>query len=215
MCLSLSAIATACRRTLCRKYQALTALNKDFISAAVTYGRTIISEYFLKEEAKSVCPSLVGGIAGGRKFLLRGILFKLADGSRGPYDGSDEAAGKALNNDLKGAVHLVKCSIPGLFCSLQALIDYKGFRMHAQAQLPLCSRATLRCGSCDAGATVVDGDGALRHKLRLVAAQLNLKAHRGRGGAELQLGCDVEGHRGTDGNLYVIDAARVFPPESP
>jgi Clustered mitochondria len=63
-----------------KKYQALTALSKDFVTCAVTYGKTIISEMFLDEKLKSVTPSLVGGIAGGQKYLLRGILFKLADG---------------------------------------------------------------------------------------------------------------------------------------
>ena len=63
-----------------KKYQALTALSKDFVTCAVTYGKTIISEMFLHEKLKSVTPSLVGGMAGGKKFLLRGILFKLADG---------------------------------------------------------------------------------------------------------------------------------------
>jgi Clustered mitochondria len=75
--------------------------------------------------------------------------------------------------------------------------------MHAQAELPL-AEGTLRIGSQDAGVTVLDHDPELRGKLRLVAAQLNLKPHLGRGLVQLQLGCDVEGHRGTDGNLYVV-----------
>jgi hypothetical protein len=37
----------------------------------------------LPPEQKSIRPREIGGIAGGKKFLLRGILFKLADGSRG------------------------------------------------------------------------------------------------------------------------------------
>jgi hypothetical protein len=36
----------------------------------------------------------VGGQAGGKKFVWRGILFKLADGAQGPWAGSDEAAAK-------------------------------------------------------------------------------------------------------------------------
>ena len=35
-----------------------------------------------------------GGAGGGIKFVWRGILFKLADGSKGPYYGNDEAAAK-------------------------------------------------------------------------------------------------------------------------
>lgn len=36
----------------------------------------------------------LGGVGGGMKFVWRGILFKLADGSSGPYLGNDEAAAK-------------------------------------------------------------------------------------------------------------------------
>ncbi len=39
-------------------------------------------------------PARCGGQHGGEKFIWRGILFKLADGSRGPYCGNDEAAAK-------------------------------------------------------------------------------------------------------------------------
>ena len=44
----------------------------------------------------------LGGVAGGKKYLWRGILFKLADGSKGPYGGSDEAAAKAAGHELRG-----------------------------------------------------------------------------------------------------------------
>eukprot|EP00953_Heterococcus_sp_UTEX-ZZ885_P002613 1929-Heterococcus_DN1.PRE.1 len=125
-CLHVINLPTDTDSSKLKKYQALTALSKDFVTCAVTYGKTIISEMFLDEKLKSVTPSLVGGIAGGQKYLLRGILFKLADGQhQGPYDSSDEAAAKALNNDLKGAVHVIKCGIPQLRLALQALIDYK------------------------------------------------------------------------------------------
>jgi hypothetical protein len=58
------------------------------------YGKTIISEYFLHSYLRSIRPREVGGMAGGKKFLWRGILFKLADGAQGPWAGSDEAAAK-------------------------------------------------------------------------------------------------------------------------
>lgn len=47
-------------------------------------------------------PKQLGGVAGGMKYLWRGILFKLADGSQGPYGGSDEAAAKAAGHELRG-----------------------------------------------------------------------------------------------------------------
>ncbi|CAM9404485.1 unnamed protein product, partial [Phaeothamnion confervicola] len=115
-----------------RKYMMLTTLNRDFVHAAVTYGQTIISEYFVHTKDKSIRPRRLGGIAGGRKYLWRGILFKLADGSTGPYCGNDEAAAKGAGHDLRGATHYFSARVPGLHFALQCVIDYKGFRMTAQ-----------------------------------------------------------------------------------
>ena len=36
------------------KWQRLTTVNRDFVAAAVTYGKTIISEYFLDHDFKSI-----------------------------------------------------------------------------------------------------------------------------------------------------------------
>lgn len=52
---------------------------------------------------RSVRPKRLGGVAGGKKYVWRGILFKLADGSQGPYGGSDEAAAKAAGHELRSA----------------------------------------------------------------------------------------------------------------
>ncbi|CAN0451196.1 unnamed protein product, partial [Laminaria digitata] len=77
-------------------------------------------------------PRSLGGVAGGKKFVWRGILFKLADGSSGPYCGNDEAAAKGAGHDLRGATHYLGTRIRGLHFALQCLIDFKGFRMTAQ-----------------------------------------------------------------------------------
>lgn len=36
------------------KWQRLTTVNRDFVAAAMTYGKTIISEYFLDTKDKSI-----------------------------------------------------------------------------------------------------------------------------------------------------------------
>jgi hypothetical protein len=69
--------------------------------------------------------------------MWRGILFKLANGDQGPYQHNDHYAAKAMGNELKGANSYFRCAIRDLNIGLQALIDYKGFRMHAQAVLPI------------------------------------------------------------------------------
>jgi hypothetical protein len=48
------------------KYNLLSGINNDFVSAATRYAKTIISEYFLHAKDKSIRPSNFGGLAGGQ-----------------------------------------------------------------------------------------------------------------------------------------------------
>lgn len=195
------------------KVTLICGLNRDFISTATVCAKTIISEYFLPPNMKSIQPKEIGGIAGGQKYLWRGIVFKLADGSKGPYANSDEAAAKAMGQELKGANAYAQCRIPSLHVGLQALIDYKGFRMHAQALLPINS-STIVVGSSDAGKTVHCESDELMQILEKASIEMNLREHIV-SGVKLYSACDIEGHLGTDNRYYIIDLARTFPPESP
>mmetsp|Transcript_9515 Transcript_9515/g.17842 ORF Transcript_9515/g.17842 Transcript_9515/m.17842 type:complete len:990 (+) Transcript_9515:148-3117(+) len=199
------------------KFIALNALNKDFVSTAKTYAKTIISEYFLHVKDKGIVCKNMGGVAGGQKYLWRGILFKMANGSSGPFNGSDEAASKAAGHDLKGSVHYSNCGVRELHVPLIALIDYKGFRMSAQAFLPLGENSMVY-GSADAGATVLKTSDRFNAAMEKAAAELNIRKHVvGRRGQvkELHSAVDVEGHIGLDNRLYLLDLSRTFPPESP
>ncbi|CAM9842696.1 unnamed protein product, partial [Ectocarpus sp. 6 AP-2014] len=196
-----------------RKWERLTTVNRDFKATAVTYGKTIISEYFLETEHKSIRLKELGGVAGGMKFVWRGILFKLADGSKGPYLGNDEAAAKGAGHDLRGATHYLATRIRGLRYALQCLIDYKGFRMTAQAVLPV-NKESLRYGSSNGGKTVHNEDEGLAKKLKAAAKKLNLRTHRVND-KDMYSACDIEGHVGEGGSHYLLDFARTFPPESP
>jgi hypothetical protein len=84
-----------------KKYRALNSIHQDFVAAATSYAKTIISEFFLPHEHKTLRPFEIGG-QGGVKYLLHGILFKLANGSRGPFENSDEFAAKAMGHEMKG-----------------------------------------------------------------------------------------------------------------
>jgi hypothetical protein len=148
------------------------------------------------------------------KYKWRGILFKIASGDQGPYGGSDEAAAKAMGHELKGANAYSRCSIPSLHVSLQALIDYKGFRIHAQALLKIDKDRTLQVGSSDAGKSVYNRSPALHKKMKAAAGELNLCRHVVRG-VPLYSACDVEGHLDAAGRFCLIDLARLFPPEHP
>jgi len=62
------------------KYRRLAKLAVDFVETAKTYGKVIISEHFLPLAQKTIKPiTHLGGIAGGEKYIVRGILFKLAE----------------------------------------------------------------------------------------------------------------------------------------
>jgi hypothetical protein len=141
-----------------RKYALLNTINRNFISVASAYSRIIISELFVDDELKTIKRSdACKGFAGGLKYVCRGILFKIATGLQGPYSGNDEVAAKAMGHELKGANSYSRCNIADLNVTLQAVIDYNGFRIHAQALLyGIGAHTTLQVGSCDGGRTVVN-----------------------------------------------------------
>lgn len=227
-----------------RKYGMLNSLNKDFISIAKIYAKTIISEYFLPDAKKSIMVEDLGGVAGGKKFLWRGILFKLMDGKQGPYERDDEAAAKAMGHEMKSVNAYFKCDIADLHVALQALIDYKGFRMVAQAFLPIDDKKTLIIGSPDGVQSAVQQKQQQTDCETL--AIIKSRSHRDVGkklpsgkidapycinalkfaandlnisehevnGVTMYTACDVEGHIGKDGRFYILDLTRTFPPES-
>ena len=55
-------------------------LSQDFIYAATSYGKIIISEYYLPYDSKTIKPKELGGILGGEKYIVHNILFKFAVG---------------------------------------------------------------------------------------------------------------------------------------
>lgn len=48
-----------------------------FQHGAEQYGRIIISERYLPVKDKTIHPLDIGGVAGGDKYICRGILFKV------------------------------------------------------------------------------------------------------------------------------------------
>jgi len=197
--------------------------------------------------------------AGGEKFIVNGILFKLAKdvkitpSQRDPndffylYSGNrfhnEELAAKAAGHELRHAncyfstqnaelVKYVSCDdvsklseeqiaeleaqrlsfLPKLVrVTMQAIIDYRGFRLVAMPVLPL-SKGKLVYGSPDAGKTVRTDDAVFVERMRVLAKQLHLKPHMV-GGKELYSAGDVEGHL-VGNERFLLDLARSMPPES-
>ncbi|EFA86726.1 hypothetical protein PPL_00531 [Heterostelium album PN500] len=201
------------------KFERLASLEHDFVYAAESYGRIIISEHLLPDELKTIKPVSVGGIAGGEKYIVQGILFKFAveSDTYGLY-GSDENAMKTAAHELNGCTSFLNCGIKGLHVPLMSYIDYRGFRLMALSLLPI-TKKTLVYGSSDAGQTVYTANTMFNHLFGSAAKVLNLKSHRVQDSSgdlkTIQGPIDIEGHVGTDGRFYLLDFARLSPPEPP
>ncbi|KAL6066162.1 Clu domain-containing protein [Balamuthia mandrillaris] len=212
------------------KYQALALLSRDFVKTASMYGRIVISEYFIPPEKKTIKPVNVGGLAGGEKFICRNIFFKLANDlplalDSWMYGGTsrdDEKAMKASAHDLKSllrfyaaasAIHREgekKLNVP-----LTCLVDFRGYRLFCCAVVPISSY-TLVYGSGDGGNTIHSDCEEFTKKVAEVCKILNLQPHKsGKDGVIMHGPGDLEGHIGQDGNYYILDLARLFPPEFP
>lgn len=214
-----------------RKYRLLSKLSTDFIEIAKVYGRTVISEHNLPEDQQTVATIRIGGVAGGTKYIVRGILFKLAvdpavgfnprTGQRhyvyGGKHPSYEFAAKAAGHELKGAINMYKYGKLGITVPMQALVDFHGYRLVAMPLLPL-KGGKLIYGSKDTGETIHHDDEKFNQWMIQIAGDLHLAGHDvcDREGVphHIYSAGDVEGHRGSDGRYYLIDLARAFPPES-
>ncbi len=159
---------------------------------------------------KSIKPINIGGVAGGTKYLQQGILYKFAeDVDMGKYgwmysvtgERNDAAASKACGNELKGLSAVFQaCSELDLRVPLMCLVDFGGFRLSAQAFVPITSH-TLVYGSQDAGRTIVSGKGQpeVVAMMSRLAERLRLKPHvvaDGRGEKHIMYTCtDIEVHK--------------------
>jgi hypothetical protein len=83
--------------------------------------------------------------------------------------------------------------------------------------LPI-TKDTLVVNSADGGRTFHNDSPELQEILRTAASLLNLKPHyvgQEGNGILSYTAADCEGHIGTDGKFYLLDFARVLPPEAP
>lgn len=88
--------------------------------------------------------------------------------------------------------------------------------MMASSLMPIAG-SSLVYGSDNQARTVHTDEPELNTRMLEAARRLNIKPHRvGREGGSVLASCaDVEVHRGMDARWYLVDTARVFPPEAP
>jgi len=104
---------------------------QNFIDTSVLYGKVIISEKYLPDEEKTIKPITIGGIAGGQKYCIQGILFKFSIDNHGIFN-SDHNCQKLASHELKGLINIYNHgSKLGLYIPMMAVILYKGFTLTA------------------------------------------------------------------------------------
>ena len=151
-------------------------LSDDFVHAARTFGKIIITEAFLPVEKKTIKPRTIGGIVGGEKYIVHSILFKFAFDNDKVFAGDDGAAAKVSDRELKGLMTFFSLDLPGLFFPMMALVRYRGFTLVAMTLLPV-DRSTLVYGSHDGGATVHNSNKRFSELMQIAGERLNLQSH--------------------------------------
>ena len=132
------------------------------------------------------------------------------------YGGSernDAFAMKAAAHDLQALIAFYNTRCEGVNFPLMAIIDYRGYRLIAMSILPVNGKSLIY-GCCDGGKNVFASDPLFNEKMKQMCSLMNLKEHVV---MDKTLHCcgDIEGHLGTDGKYYLLDFARLFPPEAP
>mmetsp|Transcript_23379 Transcript_23379/g.29801 ORF Transcript_23379/g.29801 Transcript_23379/m.29801 type:complete len:792 (-) Transcript_23379:13-2388(-) len=203
-------------------------LSDDFFHAASLYAQVIISELSLPVSLKSIQPVNIGGVAGGQKFIIDNILFKFAvdseltNGTKKAYmyggtEQRNDLAMKAASIEMRNMQTVLHARESNLFLPLMCVIDYQGHRIIASSILPI-DKFTLAYGSSDGGRTVHRSITELNTMMERLGKKLHLKEHKTgsrSGGRNLYMPGDIEVHLGMDNRYYMIDVARLMPPEAP
>ena len=203
----------------------LRALAHSFSNVAKLIGTEIVLDRTRSVYDQKIPSIDAGGLAGGEKFIAKGIFFKFARDVHKFY-GGDRFAQKAANHELTGLMALMKAksSLPELFRSIHfplfSHITYLGYRIIAMSLLPIGPRS-LVYGSADGGVVVHQDDPRVDAAMREAGKLLNLAPHQvGRVAGkmrEMAVCGDIEVHRSTlrDDQFFLCDTARVFPPVRP
>ena len=231
-----------------KKYSEMASVFNDFVHCAKLYGETIINEFFLDLDEKSIKPiewreidqkNLEGTIAQNPrgvyevnrrrpKWQTSNIRFKMATDDDGMYNGNIDACAKAYGNKLRGSIGYIKCYIPGMELPMMCLVDFRGFRLMAEAVMPLdvkkydqygtelSSSEKIVMGTKDRGLHIHNEDAELHRLLGLAAEKMNLSQHGVKGKDDLSPGyfwcpADIRGYRGSDERLYICNLGRTYP----
>ena len=153
-----------------KDYVLMVRTSAEFLNRVISIAEIIIRDHFKPLRDRVFPPADMGGIAGGTKYIVDGIMFKFSFPSEdSPYLGSYELAQKATGHDIRGAISIFhaiedvreeRSDIKGAFnlnVSLLSVLDHLGFRVEVMTLLDL-GKGSLKVGSGDACRTVPHGN---------------------------------------------------------
>ncbi|MGH0140692.1 UNVERIFIED_CONTAM: hypothetical protein FKN15_044716 [Acipenser sinensis] len=188
--------------------RALFKVNSDFVSTAVRGAVAVIDG--------GAAPLNPGEDPRLHVFLWGGVFLSLA--GEGGSLGGERAARAVPRLDLAGVQ--AYSGAQGLHTLATALLDYRGYRLSAQALVPGLLEQEGDNRVCYGGSDSGRNPAATRRFLELLgvaAKPLRIQRHRvlQPSGSETTLytSADCKGLVGNDGRYYILDLFKTFPPD--
>lgn len=160
-------------------------------------------------------------------YVFSNIMFEIADDD-GDFYGGDEAAAKALSNELRAQEFVALDAVEqGIAFPMSCILDYKGFRLLATAMMPQMADPrdlidihghAQELGDEKADSSWDEAQNDLSSRVSSLGRALNLKPHTIRFNEvteTIALAADVQMFVGKDRKNYIMGLARTLPAEPP
>lgn len=122
------------------KYREILAVTRDFERCATGYACKLIEEKFLPQSQRQLpLQRRRCDIRGNVKevFVFQNVWFRFALDYHGIFNGSDEYAMKATGNAVRASRVYTRAHVSGLVIPFCLAVDFRGFRVFAEAGMPL------------------------------------------------------------------------------
>jgi hypothetical protein len=204
------------------KRRVFTSLRDMFVQTCIKFAELLIDESFLPEAQRTLKPVIhtTMGISGGLMFRQHGegtLLFKLAQDVQlssgrwlfGGHARDHRLAMKSAGHELKSARALGDAGVSLISYPMMAAFTYRGRRVLCTSSLP--QGASLVQGQDTISGLVKRPPPRLESVIQSMATRLCIAKSR-KPGEEIYGPYDMKIYEAA-GALYMLDAARLFPPE--
>lgn len=195
---------------------------RDFVEIAKLEAQKLVLEMCSSKIEKRTKSTKLNSMAKGAYYPTDNkIVFCSFRDRTGEYLGTRNAM-KIAGHELRYLNQIYEANLSELHIPFLCIFDWCGFRLMVQPLLSL-DENSLIYGSMDMKKSIINKDRHFEKLMENVAKTLNLEKHtcvlrdsnNNVISQEVMYTCaDIEGHLNPkDGRYYVVDVARLFPPE--